>query len=83
MLASHRAPNSKGHIAKTFAEMKFLKECLKNAPNNDGETDREKRKHSLKAKLLTIVNDIEGLKSNNTLQQLEKTSIPLTVYFDQ
>lgn len=69
---THRAQQGKEHIAEKFAEMEFLKECLKNAPNNDGEMDREKRKRSLRAKLLTIVNDIEGCENDNALQQLEK-----------
>lgn len=61
------------NFAEKSAEIDFLKDCLKKASNNDRETDRERRKQSLKTKLLTIVSDIEGCENDDTLQQLERS----------
>ena len=43
------------------------------ASNNDRETNRERRKQSLKTKLLTIVSDVEGCENDDALQQLERS----------
>ncbi len=61
------------NFAQKTAEMDFLKDCLKKASSNGSETDRERRKQSIKTKLLTIVSDVEGCQNDDALQQLEKS----------
>ena len=70
-LSTHQ--DLKKNFAEKTAEVNFLKDCLKKAANNDRETGRERRKQSLKTKLLTIVSDIEGCENEDALQQLERS----------
>lgn len=70
---TQRTDQNKKNLAEKTAEINFLKDCLKKAPNNDRETERERRKQSLKNKLLTIVSDLEGCENDDALQQLERS----------
>jgi len=53
------------------AEMNFLRDCL--SSSKGGETDRERRKKSIKTKLLSLASDVDGCNNDNALQQLEKS----------
>ena len=44
----------KENFAEKTAEINFLKDCLKKASDNDRETESERRKQSLKTKLLLL-----------------------------